>query len=56
MPDFGSCGFTNCFVRGVPASKGGRRKLGLGKLAVDVNVRIGFSAPVLESGIRAWHL
>jgi hypothetical protein len=43
-------------VRGVSASKGGGRKLGLGKLAVDVNVRIGFSAPVLESGIRAWHL
>ena len=26
------------------------------KLAVYVNVRIGFSAPVLESGIRAWDL
>ena len=39
-----------------PPAKGGGRKLGLGKLAVDVNVRIGFSAPVLESGIWAWHL
>jgi hypothetical protein len=39
-----------------PPSKGGGRKLGLGKVAVDVNVRIGISAPVLESGIRAWHL
>ena len=42
-------------LRGVPASEGGG-ELGLWKLAVDVNVRIGFSAPVLESGIRAWHL
>ena len=43
-------------VRGVLPSKGGGRKPGLRKLAVDVNVRIGFSAPVLERGIRAWHL